>query len=176
MGRWRDHLRAPPIPRNAGTPGRTATEKALPMATFAFPDDMASVWNTRWRSSSASTRRRNGAEAAKAWPMASAELSTAAAQSARRRASSGARTSRVERQSKGAPHVENRTWLASSGKSDMRHNRHALRWVVLAVIIILLAVASPSYFAQRREAAAEGQGTTQAPQTPATTPRSADAR
>lgn len=61
-------------------------------------------------------------------------------------------------------------------KSDMRQNRQGLRWVVLAVIIILLAVASLSYFAQRREAAAEGQGPTQAPQTPAITPRSTDAR
>ena len=52
-------------------------------------------------------------------------------------------------------------------KSEMRHNRQALRWVVLAVIIILLAVASFSYFAHRREAAAEGQGPAQALQTPA---------
>ena len=46
-------------------------------------------------------------------------------------------------------------------KSETRHNRRALRWVPLAVIVILLAVASYTYFARRGEVVTEGQRVTQ---------------
>lgn len=52
-------------------------------------------------------------------------------------------------------------------RSETRHNRRALRWVPLAVIVILLAVASYTHFARRGEAVTDAQRVTQpTPQAP----------